>query len=100
VRNPNNGSPTPVIAFHGTNHEAAAKIRVEGFRIGTYFAFKREDALFFGGHCLFTVKFDPDPSKWHGGEGDENWQFHIREHVPPDKIIDFNDTSEHKGLEL
>jgi len=29
VRNPNNGSPTPVIAFHGTNHEAAAKIRVK-----------------------------------------------------------------------
>ncbi len=73
-----------IICFHGTDEGNAANIRTEGFRIGTYFALHLEDALEFGGPFVFFVRFDEGKFN-HGDPGDE-WQFHVRELIPPDKI--------------
>jgi len=73
-----------VVAFHGTNAEAAGKILVEGFKAGTYFAFRIEDAVAFGGPHLFVVRFDNDPQKWHGLL---DWQFHLRDVLGPEAIL-------------
>jgi hypothetical protein len=69
------------IYFHGTTKENAAKILIEGFNIGTYFATHLETALKFGGENIFFVEFDKE--RFNGPVG---WQFHIRERVPPAKI--------------
>ena len=69
------------ICFHGTNKKAADKIVAEGFNVGTYFAFHLEDALAFGGDHVFFVRFEEG-----GFKGEDSWQFHLRDHIPPDKI--------------
>lgn len=66
------------ICFHGTTKENADKILTEGFNVGTYFAKHLEDALEFGGEYVFFVKFE--------GNGFSGWQFHLRNHLLPDKI--------------
>jgi len=55
-----------MIAYHGTNKENAAAIKQEGFRQGTYFSYRVEDALGFGGNHVFAVEFSADPAKWKG----------------------------------
>lgn len=69
------------ICFHGTTKENADKILIEGFNVGTYFANHLEDALAFGGEYVFFVKF-----KESGFDGPGDWQFHLRNHLLPDKI--------------
>ena len=61
------------IWFHGTNATAAEVIRQEGFKAGTYFAAHLEDALSYGGPCVFEVVGD-----W----SKENWQVVSAEPVP------------------
>ena len=71
------------IYFHGTSKENAEKILVGGFDIGTWFAFHLEDALEFGGDYVFRVEgFDEDSFS-----DDVDWQFHVLERVPPDRIL-------------
>lgn len=78
-----------VIAFHGTSEENAASIKREGFKYGSYFAFRIEDALAFGGNHVFAVEFSDNPSKWHGAlDGPDGWQFWTQEHIPPSAIIE------------
>lgn len=72
------------ICFHGTDEESADSIRAEGFRIGTYFAAHLEDALAMGGPFVFFVSFDE--GKFNPGDPGDEWQFHVREVIPPDKI--------------
>lgn len=52
--------------FHGTNYRTALKIEKEGFRAGTYFARHMEDAVEFGGPCIFWVRvqFVSTPLRW------------------------------------
>ena len=69
------------ICFHGTTEENAEKILAEGFNVGTYFALHLEDAIEFGGESVFFVEFDE--GKFNGPV---DWQFHLRERVPPTKI--------------
>lgn len=54
------------IWFHGTHYALAAKIEREGFKPGTWFARHMEDAVAFGGNCIFWVRvtFDKTPLKW------------------------------------
>ena len=49
-----------VIAYHGTSEKSVAAIKREGFRKGTYFAYRVEDALGFGGNHVFAVEFPTD----------------------------------------
>ena len=74
-----------ILAYHGTVEENVTSIQRYGFRGGTYFAFQVEDALAFGGPCVFTVGFSDDPLKWHGVP--DGWQFHLREPLPPSVIM-------------
>lgn len=69
------------ICFHGTTKENAEKILGGGFNIGTYFALHLEDALEFGGDYVFRVEFDEGRFN-----GPVDWQFHLRERVPPERI--------------
>jgi hypothetical protein len=66
--------------YHGTDKESAREILKAGFKVGTYFALKLEDALGYGGPYIFEVSFprlaDPQP-----------WQFTIPQRVPPSKIV-------------
>ena len=41
--------------YHGTNHMNALQIQKEGFRPGTWFADRKEDAVKFGGKHVFSV---------------------------------------------
>lgn len=54
------------IWFHGTDWRSALKIQRDGFRAGTWFARHMEDAVEFGGDCVFWVKvrFSRAPMKW------------------------------------
>lgn len=71
-----------MIAFHGTNKEAAEKIRMGGFRAGSWFARKLEWAVKFGGLYVFAVEFSDDPQMWHGELWEDDWQFHTAVHIP------------------
>lgn len=70
-----------LICFHGTTKENAEKILAGGFNIGTWFALHLEDALKFGGDYVFQVEFDKGRFS-----NDVEWQFHLRERVPPEQI--------------
>ena len=78
-----------MIAYHGTNRKAAASIHREGFRPETWFAMRLEDALAFGGPCVFMVEFSDDPLMWHGEKWEDDWQFHIRMHYGPEHILGY-----------
>lgn len=58
------------IWFHGTNVEAAKKIKIAGFRSGTWFAEHLEDALEFGGSVVIEVALDHLGSDWQMCVGD------------------------------
>lgn len=65
------GSPAPTppqrVWFHGTSPEKASLIEKDGFAEGTWFAAHMEDAVAFGGPCVFFVKvtFESEPAdKW------------------------------------
>ena len=77
-----------ILAYHGTVEKNVTSIQHYGFRKGTYFAFQVEDALAFGGPCVFTVGFSDDPLKWHGIP--DGWQFWIREPLSPSVIMSFS----------
>lgn len=81
--------------YHGTNSKAAQTIKKEGFYKGTYFAFRKEDAIKFGGNCVFTVELSDEPSLWQINNRlmdltkagtDECWQFHTKIPIGVDKI--------------
>jgi len=75
-------------AYHGTSPSNAALIRIYGFRKGTWFALKREDALAYGGPYVFEVELDE--SKWDQDENDPTkkaWQVHANTDIPPSVII-------------
>ena len=76
-----------MIAYHGTNKEAARSIIREGFRPETYFAYDKYAAIIYGGPYVFAVKFCDDPAMWHGEE--DGWQFHTDIHLPTTTIIGF-----------
>lgn len=74
-----------LIAFHGTNWQSAEEILHSGFRQGTYFAYRIENAARFGGPHIFAVRFLRDQSKWRGES--DGWQFHLRTTVPASEIV-------------
>ena len=75
-----------MIAFHGTNKEAAEKIKIEGFWLESWFARKEEAAIKFGGPYVFAVEFSDDPEMWHGEPWEDDWQFHTAIHIPASQI--------------
>jgi hypothetical protein len=70
-----------VICYHGTDADAAAQIRKEGFRPLTYFARHLEDAVGFGGEYVFEVVFDAD--ELHANA----WQFRLPQRIEVDRIV-------------
>lgn len=73
------------VAYHATTPENARRIRIEGFREGTWFAHRREDAEHFGSVVL-AAEFPDDPDLWHNMEPG-GWQFWLREPLPPSVIL-------------
>ena len=69
------------ICYHGTEQEAVASILEDGFWPGTYFAQHLEDAIGFGGKCVFEVCFPQSATSRSG------WQFVDEDGVPPDRIV-------------
>lgn len=67
------------ICYHGTDPAAASLILKEGFKDGTWFAANLQDALGFGGLCVFEVAFDKDSP---------DWQF-TAPPVKPDRIVSY-----------
>ena len=62
-------------AYHGTSIENSQKIIKSGyFKKGTWFGSNIKDAKFYGGHVIFECEFNEE-----GFEGEESWQFHLRE---------------------
>lgn len=83
-----------VICYHGTKAEAAVAIQQKGFRPWTHFARHLENAIDYGGLHVFDVVFDDPP---------ENWQFHNRETVSPNRITRyrvFQETTVFENKEL
>ena len=74
-----------IICYHGTTPENAKSILWDGFKKGSYFAFRVEDSLIFGGPYLFAVAFSADPAMWHGEEN--GFQFHLREAIGVEEIL-------------
>lgn len=73
-----------VIAYHGTVARRLASILREGFRVKTYFAYRKQDAIARGGPYVFTVRLSGDPNKWQGEP--DGWQFHLRNPLSPNVI--------------
>lgn len=71
-----------LIAYHGTSPENVTSIQKEGFRVGTYFAYRIEEARFWGSR-VFTVQFEESGFR---GRSD-GWQFHLRDPLPPEAIL-------------
>ena len=74
-----------MIAYHGTNQVAARSIEKTGFRIGSWFALDKRDAIAFGGDIVFVVKFSDDPKHWRGES--DGWQFYLRKRLSSGAII-------------
>jgi hypothetical protein len=55
---PGRGDTPQVVWFHGTSPENADLISKEGFSEGTWFSKHMEDAIAFGGPCVFWVKVE------------------------------------------
>jgi hypothetical protein len=70
-----------VVWFHGTTPENAALIEREGFKEGTWFARHMEDALEFGGPCIFWVKVS-FADKYH-----QDWQVCCMNVLPVHTIV-------------
>ncbi len=71
-----------MICYHGTTAENAESIRREGFRVGTWFAMKREDSLAVGGPVILAVELDERKLS-----DDVDWQFHTLEPIPASAIV-------------
>jgi len=72
-----------IIAYHGTTRTNAESIAEKGFRVGTYFAYDIDDALYFGGPFVFAAKFQAS-----GFRGlSDGWQFHLRDPLSPKSIL-------------
>jgi len=78
-----------MIAYHGTNREAAASIHKDGFRVETWFARELLSAILYGGKCIFMVEFSDDPSMWHGERWEDDWQFHLGMRYGPEHIVGY-----------
>lgn len=76
-----------MIAYHGTNEVAAESIKQTGFRAGTWFAERKQDAVAFGGPYIFTVEFSDNPKRWRGQS--DGWQFFLRNPIGPEMIRGF-----------
>lgn len=88
-----------MIAYHGTpTKKNAESIKQRGFKIGSYFAYRIEDALAFGGRHLFKVLFSDDPSNWRGEP--DGWQFWTRETIPPTAIVSYGAIEEEAREDL
>lgn len=74
-----------IVCYHGTSQENVESILREGFREGSYFAYRVADSLAYGGPYLFAVAFSVDPAMWHGEEN--GFQFHLREAMGPEEIL-------------
>ena len=70
------------IYYHGTNKKNAEKIKEDGFKVGTFFASHLEDALEFGGSCVFEVVFNK--------VGFNGWQFQCSYNIPVSRIVSFS----------
>lgn len=77
-----------IFCYHGTNQENAQSILKQGFRPETWFAYKLENAIVFGGNHVFEVEFDLDEFNNIDDDPDP-WQFFLTEWVKPDKIVDY-----------
>lgn len=76
------------IWFHGTDEDGAKSILEEkSFREGTYFAKHMEQAIKFGGPCVFWVKVD-----W-GRESLDGWQQVSANRIPTKAMVGFWETS-------
>jgi len=74
------------ICYHGTDHESAKFILLQGFRARTYFAAHLEDALAFGGPFVFEVWFRIVPA---------DWQFMVARRIPAKQIRSLTRYSTH-----
>jgi len=70
-----------LIVYHGTNWVNAKKILAGGFKEGTYFSIHLEDALGYGGGCVFEVAYPVFliPKRC--------WQFRTQNGVLPEFIV-------------
>ena len=68
-----------IIVYHGTSKKNSETIIEEGFKPNTYFALHLEDAIGYGGRCVFEVAHPKRLAK--------TWQFTCKEHIPPSQII-------------
>ena len=69
------------IVFHGTSQKNAVAILREGFEEGTYFAAHLEDAIGYGGLCVFEVAYPSNLIK------NNNWQFTCESKILPEFIV-------------
>lgn len=78
-------------AYHATNRVAAEQIRREGFRVGSWFAFRPEHALAHGrGRHLFTVELQSaELNRESFREDQDAWQFHTLAPIPADAIVGY-----------
>ena len=67
------------IYYHGTDRTAAKQIQKKGFRAKSHFASALQDALEYGGPCVFEVIL-PD-------RGPEHWQIVEPRKVASDSIV-------------
>jgi len=70
------------VYFHGTKRENVEGIQLEGFAEGTYFARHMEDAVKFGGPCVFVVNVHFESPSLDG------WQVVCANAIPVKAIID------------
>jgi hypothetical protein len=69
--------------FHGTNEDSARLIIQTGFQPGTYFAKHMEDAIIFGGPCVFWIRVEWERKSLDG------WQQISSNHIPSKAIVGF-----------
>jgi hypothetical protein len=78
------------VYFHGTQPENVEAIKQDGFKEGTYFARHMEDAVAFGGPCVFSVNvhFETPPL--------DGWQVICANAIPPAAIRDYTEVANDK----
>lgn len=70
-----------MIWYHGTTLEAALSILRTGFRVGSWFARDRADAVAFGGPVVLSVDLDAERLG-----PDVTWQCHTLITIGPERI--------------
>ena len=72
-----------VIAYHGTDTtDKVISILKNGFNIGTWFAFKVEDALRYGGEHVLAVSFNYSKFRNMNKNKNDSWQFFTTVKIP------------------